>query len=66
MLLNVAGFLQPGFLDKTNGKMIDMMFDVNTKGPIYGTKVVTDHMKSKQIKGKAHPSGSVVVSFFWG
>ena len=38
VLLNVAGYLRPGYVAEVSTEDVDMHFDVNAKGVVYGTR----------------------------
>ena len=44
ILLNVAGVITPGFVEDFALKDIDYHIDINVKGVMYGTKIVSDEM----------------------
>ena len=49
VLMNIAGVIRPGFIHETDFDMIDFHIDINLKGTIYGTKLVSEQMvKQKQ------------------
>ena len=49
VLMNVAGVVRPGYVHETDFEMIDYHIDINLKGTIYGTKLVSEQMvKQKQ------------------
>ena len=50
VLMNFAGVIRPGFIHETDFEMIDYHIDINLKGTIYGTKLVSEQMV-KQKKG---------------
>ena len=47
VLLNVAGYLLPGYLAETDMAQIDRHIDVNVKGLMYGSKLAAEHMTAK-------------------
>jgi 3-oxoacyl-[acyl-carrier protein] reductase len=49
VLMNIAGVIRPGYIHETDVDMIDFHIDVNLKGTVYGTKLVSEQMvKQKQ------------------
>jgi len=44
VLMNFAGVIRPGFIHETDFEMIDYHIDINLKGTIYGTKLVSEQM----------------------
>ena len=44
VLMNIAGVIRPGFIHETDFDMIDYHIDINLKGTIYGTKLVSEQM----------------------
>lgn len=49
VLMNIAGVIRPGYIHETDFEMIDYHIDINLKGTIYGTKLVSEQMvKQKQ------------------
>ena len=44
VLLNVAGFLRPGWAHQTESAHVDLHFDVNVKGVIHGTRAAAERM----------------------
>lgn len=44
VLMNIAGVIRPGFIHETDFEMIDYHIDVNLKGTIIGTKLVSEQM----------------------
>ena len=49
VLMNIAGVIRPGYIHETDFDMIDFHIDINLKGTIYGTKLVSEQMvKQKQ------------------
>lgn len=49
VLMNIAGVIRPGFIHETDFDMIDFHIDINLKGTVIGTKLVSEHMvKQKQ------------------
>jgi 3-oxoacyl-[acyl-carrier protein] reductase len=49
VLMNMAGVIRPGYIHETDFEMIDYHIDINLKGTIYGTKLVSEQMvKQKQ------------------
>lgn len=47
VLMNVAGFLEPGFIHETNERAVDLHIDVNVKGVIWGTRAAARRMVSR-------------------
>lgn len=47
ILVNNAGVLHKGRLEETTDEHIDLMIDVNLKGPMYCTRAVVKYMKEK-------------------
>jgi 3-oxoacyl-[acyl-carrier protein] reductase len=47
-LINCAGIVQPSFIYNAALSDVDRHFDINTKGSIYGTMIVGDHMKRQR------------------
>jgi len=43
-LLNIAGYLKPGFIHETDSNEIDRHIDINVKGLIIGSQLVAKHM----------------------
>lgn len=43
-LLNIAGYLKPGFIHETNIDEIDRHIDINVKGLIIGSQLLAKHM----------------------
>jgi 3-oxoacyl-[acyl-carrier protein] reductase len=43
-LLNVAGFLRPGYVHDVSPELFDMHIDVNVKGAMYGTRAAARQM----------------------
>ncbi|HVW26839.1 MAG TPA: SDR family oxidoreductase [Polyangiaceae bacterium] len=43
-LLNVAGFLRPGYVHEANAATLALHVDVNVKGVIFGTRAAARHM----------------------
>lgn len=43
-LFNIAGIIQPGFITETGIEWIDRHMDINAKGVMYGTKLVSEVM----------------------
>ncbi|MBK8702224.1 MAG: SDR family oxidoreductase [Saprospiraceae bacterium] len=43
-LFNIAGIIQPGFIAETAVEWIDRHIDINAKGVMYGTKLVSEVM----------------------
>lgn len=43
-LLNIAGYLKPGYVHETNSDEIDKHIDINVKGLIIGSQLVAKHM----------------------
>ena len=50
-LFNFAGIIQPSFIYDAPVTDIDSHIDINTKGSMYGTKIIGDYMKKK---GRGH------------
>jgi len=46
-LINCAGIVQPSFIYNAPLSDVDRHFDINTKGSIYGTKIIGDYMKQQ-------------------
>jgi 3-oxoacyl-[acyl-carrier protein] reductase len=44
VLMNIAGVIRPGYIHETDFDMIDFHIDINLKGTIYGTKLVSEQM----------------------
>lgn len=44
IMLNVAGYLLPGYVAETPVEQIDRHIDINVKGLMYGSKVAAEHM----------------------
>jgi 3-oxoacyl-[acyl-carrier protein] reductase len=44
VLMNLAGVIRPGYIHETDFDMIDFHIDVNLKGTLYGTKLVSEQM----------------------
>ncbi|HEX3593590.1 MAG TPA: SDR family oxidoreductase [Polyangiaceae bacterium] len=44
VLLNVAGFLRPGYVHETDPATLDLHIDVNVKGVMYGTRAAARQM----------------------
>lgn len=44
VLINVAGFLLPGFVADVDADIVHRHFDVNTKGVVFGTQTAARHM----------------------
>jgi 3-oxoacyl-[acyl-carrier protein] reductase len=44
VLMNIAGVIRPGFIHETDFDMIDYHIDINLKGTIIGTKLVSEQM----------------------
>ncbi len=47
VLLNVAGYLRPGYIHETDAAEVDRHIDVNTKGVIFGTRAAARAMVPK-------------------
>ena len=65
VLMNLAGVIRPGYIHETDFDMIDFHIDVNLKGTIYGTKLVSEQMvkqKSGHIINIASMAGITPVS----
>ncbi|PID42088.1 MAG: 3-ketoacyl-ACP reductase [Proteobacteria bacterium] len=43
-LFNIAGYLKPGFIHETEPEQIDLHMDINVKGAMYGSQVVSKLM----------------------
>jgi 3-oxoacyl-[acyl-carrier protein] reductase len=43
-LLNVAGFLRPGYVHEVDANAIDLHLDINVKGVMYATRAAARHM----------------------
>ena len=43
-LLNVAGYLRPGYVHDLTPELLDLHVDVNVKGVMYGTRAAARHM----------------------
>lgn len=50
-LLNVAGYLKPGYIDACDADEINRHIDINTKGVMFGSKVAAEQMV---LQGKGH------------
>jgi 3-oxoacyl-[acyl-carrier protein] reductase len=50
-LFNFAGIVQPSFIYDADVSVIDSHIDINTKGTLYGTKMIADVMK---LQGTGH------------
>jgi 3-oxoacyl-[acyl-carrier protein] reductase len=50
-LINFAGIIQPSFIYQAPLSDVDRHIDINTKGTIYGTKIIGEYMK---LTGKGH------------
>jgi len=44
VLMNIAGVIRPGYIHETDFEMIDYHIDINLKGTIYGTKLVSEQV----------------------
>jgi 3-oxoacyl-[acyl-carrier protein] reductase len=44
VMLNVAGYLLPGYVAETPMEQIDRHIDINVKGLMYGSKLAAEHM----------------------
>ncbi|MGW8320339.1 MAG: SDR family oxidoreductase [Thermodesulfobacteriota bacterium] len=65
VLMNFAGVIRPGYIHETDFDMIDFHIDINLKGTIYGTKLVSEQMvkqKSGHIINIASMAGLSPVS----
>lgn len=51
ILLNVAGFIKPGYCHESSAEDVDKHFDINAKGLIFGTQAAARHMVAA---GKGH------------
>jgi 3-oxoacyl-[acyl-carrier protein] reductase len=47
VVYNIAGFLQPGYVDAFDLADVDRHFDINTKGVVYGTRLAAEMMVSQ-------------------
>jgi 3-oxoacyl-[acyl-carrier protein] reductase len=47
VLLNVAGFLKPGFVHEVDDRAVDLHIDVNVKGVIWGTRAAARRMVAR-------------------
>ncbi|WP_250657222.1 SDR family oxidoreductase [Alkalimarinus coralli] len=43
-LLNIAGYLKPGYIHETNSNEVDRHIDINVKGLILGSQLAAKHM----------------------
>jgi 3-oxoacyl-[acyl-carrier protein] reductase len=43
-LMNIAGFLRPGYVHETDAATLALHIDVNVKGVIFGTRAAAQHM----------------------
>ena len=48
VLVNLAGYLQPGWSHEMGRQEVDRHIDVNTKGVIFGTQAAARHMLARQ------------------
>lgn len=48
LMLNVAGYLEPGFLTETTRTEIDRHIDINVKGLMYGSHLAAGRMRTQQ------------------
>lgn len=48
VLMNIAGYLKPGWIHETNLEEVHRHFDVNAKGVVFGTQVAARHMVQQQ------------------
>lgn len=65
VLMNIAGVIRPGFIHETDFENIDYHIDINLKGTIIGTKLVSEQMvkqKSGHIINIASMAGVAPVS----
>jgi 3-oxoacyl-[acyl-carrier protein] reductase len=65
VLMNIAGVIRPGFIHETDFDMIDYHIDINLKGTVIGTKIVSEQMvrqKSGHIINIASMAGITPVS----
>jgi 3-oxoacyl-[acyl-carrier protein] reductase len=46
-LMNIAGFLRPGYVHETDATTLALHVDVNVKGVIFGTRAAARHMVSR-------------------
>jgi 3-oxoacyl-[acyl-carrier protein] reductase len=51
VLMNVAGYLRPGFVGEFTAEAVHLHFDVNTKGVVFGTHTAARHMLAR---GEGH------------
>ena len=51
VLINIAGYLQPGYIADLPAELVHRHLDVNTKGTIFGTQVGARHMLAR---GRGH------------
>lgn len=51
VLLNIAGYLRPGYAVECDAEDVDRHFDINTKGVVHGTRVAARHMV---LRGRGH------------
>lgn len=51
VLLNIAGYLKPGYTHEVAADEVDLHFDINTKGVVHGTRVAARHMAAR---GRGH------------
>ena len=47
VVMNVAGFLKPGFLHEVDDRSVDLHIDVNVKGVIWGTRAAARRMVAR-------------------
>ncbi len=47
VVMNVAGFLKPGFIHETDERAVEMHIDVNIKGVVWGTRAAARRMVSR-------------------
>ncbi|MEW6775853.1 MAG: SDR family oxidoreductase [Bdellovibrionota bacterium] len=48
VLLNIAGYLKPGFTHQVSAEEVDRHFDINVKGLIHGTRVAARQMVAQR------------------
>ena len=44
VILNVAGYLAPGYVHEFDPREVNRHFDINIKGVVYGTRLAAEHM----------------------
>lgn len=47
VVMNVAGFLKPGFIHETDERSVHVHFDVNVKGVVFGTRAAARRMVAR-------------------